>query len=42
VNGLDHWTNGPPKAEQVFIRDPNGNLIELHEIGRCRCVRSTR
>jgi len=27
---------------QLFLRDPVGNLIELHQIGRCRCKRSDR
>ena len=24
-------------SDQVFVRDPFGNLIELHQIGTCRC-----
>lgn len=26
-----------PGAERVLLRDPAGNLIELHQIGTCRC-----
>ncbi|MGH7324925.1 MAG: VOC family protein [Candidatus Rokuibacteriota bacterium] len=26
-----------PYAEQLFMHDPAGNLIELHQIGTCRC-----
>ncbi|OLC38635.1 MAG: hypothetical protein AUH81_03745 [Candidatus Rokubacteria bacterium 13_1_40CM_4_69_5] len=26
-----------PYAEQIFMHDPAGNLIELHQIGTCRC-----
>lgn len=24
-------------SDQVFVRDPCGNVIELHQIGSCRC-----
>lgn len=30
-----------PYAEQIFLRDPAGNLIELHQIGTCRCNKAT-
>ena len=26
-------------VDQVFIRDPAGHVIELHEFGKCRCDR---
>ena len=29
-----------PNAEQVFMHDPAGNIIELHQAGTCRCVGS--
>ena len=29
-----------PYAEQVFMHDPAGNIIELHQAGTCRCVGS--
>ncbi len=29
-------------SDQVFVRDPFGNVIELHQIGTCRCNKSTR
>lgn len=28
---------GTPDSQQLFLRDPAGNLIELHEAGACRC-----
>jgi len=28
-------------SDQVFVRDPFGNVIELHQIGTCRCNRAT-
>lgn len=31
-----------PGSEQVFLRDPAGNLIELHEVGTCRCTAASR
>lgn len=24
-------------ADQIFLRDPQGHMIELHEAGKCRC-----
>ena len=24
-------------SDQIFVRDPFGNVIELHQIGTCRC-----
>ncbi len=29
-------------AAQVFLHDPAGNVVELHERGACRCVARTR
>lgn len=31
-----------PGCEQIFLRDPAGNLVELHEAGQCRCVPRSR
>jgi catechol 2,3-dioxygenase-like lactoylglutathione lyase family enzyme len=31
-----------PHLQQIFLRDPAGNLIELHEIGTCRCNTTRR
>ncbi len=28
-------------SSQVFVHDPFGNVIELHEIGSCRCNKSS-
>jgi catechol 2,3-dioxygenase-like lactoylglutathione lyase family enzyme len=37
--GINYWSmtgiNGPA-AEQVFVNDPCGNMIELHQIDQCR------
>lgn len=43
--GITHGVLGSgavPGLEQVFLRDPAGNLVELHEAGRCRCVPRAR
>ena len=41
--GVAYWTivgvTGP-LAEQVFLSDPFGNMIELHQAGTCRCNRT--
>ena len=38
--GVDYWSlkgvTGP-ESEQLFMPDPFGNLIELHQAGTCRC-----
>ena len=31
-----------PAAMQVFLKDPAGNLVELHQAGLCRCVPRAR
>ena len=43
--GIKYWSmtgiNGP-EAEQVFVNDPSGNMIELHQIDQCRCKAANR
>ncbi len=42
---IDYWTLegvALPNLQQLFFKDPAGNQIELHEIGRCRCNKSSR
>ena len=29
-------------SDQIFVRDPFGNVIELHQIGTCRCNKGGR
>lgn len=29
-------------SDQIFVQDPFGNVIELHQIGTCRCNKATR
>jgi class 3 adenylate cyclase len=31
-----------PDATQLFVKDPAGNLVELHQVGACRCVARSR
>lgn len=43
--GVAYWTTlgvTGPDAEQVFMYDPSGNLIELHQAGTCRCNKTAR
>jgi catechol 2,3-dioxygenase-like lactoylglutathione lyase family enzyme len=43
--GIDYWklhNVAAPDLQQLFFRDPAGNQIELHQIGRCRCKKSDR
>ena len=43
--GVAYWSmtgiNGPD-AEQVFVNDPCGNMVELHQIDQCRCRAANR
>lgn len=42
---VPYWSmtgiNGPA-AEQVFVNDPCGNMVELHQIDQCRCRADNR
>jgi catechol 2,3-dioxygenase-like lactoylglutathione lyase family enzyme len=43
--GVNHWvTRGVvgPESQQIFMHDPFGNMIELHQVDTCRCVARTR
>ncbi len=31
-----------PESQQIFMKDPFGNMIELHQVGTCRCVTAGR
>ncbi len=38
--GIAHWAIPGavgPNSEQIFLLDPCGNVIELHQVGHCRC-----
>ena len=40
--GTPHWVIGGvvgPDSIQIFLEDPAGNMIELHQIGSCNCNR---
>ncbi len=40
--GIWHWRIQGlvgEHSDQVFVQDPFGNVIELHQIGTCRCNR---
>ena len=42
--GVRHWTVRSlvgKNSDQVFVPDPFGNIVELHQIGTCRCSRAT-
>ncbi|MCY4349875.1 MAG: VOC family protein [Thiotrichales bacterium] len=42
ARGVRHWTVRSlvgENSDQVFVPDPFGNIIELHQIGTCRCNR---
>lgn len=40
--GTAYWVFGGvvgPDSVQIFLEDPAGNMIELHQIGTCNCNR---
>jgi catechol 2,3-dioxygenase-like lactoylglutathione lyase family enzyme len=39
---VSYWRAGRDEAQQLFLYDYSGNMIELHQIGTCRCNRHTR
>jgi catechol 2,3-dioxygenase-like lactoylglutathione lyase family enzyme len=43
--GVDYWVAEnvvAPQSQQIFMKDPFGNVIELHQIDTCRCVTARR
>ena len=43
--GVPHWSTtglAGPETEQVFVNDPCGNMIELHQFDQCRCAADGR
>ena len=44
AQGVWHWTIEGlvgENSDQVFMKDPFGNVIELHQVGTCRCNKIT-
>src|SRR5436309_5723724 len=42
---VDYWVAESvvgPQSQQIFMKDPFGNMIELHQIDSCRCVTARR
>jgi catechol 2,3-dioxygenase-like lactoylglutathione lyase family enzyme len=38
--GVSYWVAEGivgPQSQQIFMHDPAGNMIELHQVGTCRC-----
>lgn len=43
--GVDYWLAESvvgPDSRQIFMYDPFGNMIELHQVDTCRCVTARR
>jgi len=43
--GVAYWVSEGivgPRSQQIFMHDPAGNMIELHEAGTCRCKAADR
>jgi extradiol dioxygenase family protein len=43
--GVSYWVAESvvgPQSQQIFLKDPFDNMIELHQIDTCRCVTSRR
>lgn len=40
ARGVAHWSIESlvgENSDQVFVKDPFGNVVELHQVGTCRC-----
>ncbi|MFX4286985.1 VOC family protein [Janibacter anophelis] len=37
-----YWRIGRDEQLQIFLHDPSGNMIELHQAGTCRCKADER
>ena len=43
--GVSYWVSEGivgPQSQQIFMHDPAGNMIELHQVGTCRCDSAKR
>jgi len=43
--GVEYWVAESvvgPHSQQIFMKDPFNNMIELHQVDSCRCVTSRR
>jgi hypothetical protein len=43
--GTQHWVSEGivgPQSQQIFMLDPSGNMVELHQVGTCRCQAVSR
>jgi len=43
--GVAYWVAEgvvAPQSQQIFMHDPFGNMIELHQVDQCRCVTARR
>lgn len=43
--GVTYWSLAGvvgPQAEQLFLHDPYGNTVELHQVDQCRCRLANR
>ncbi|NDJ87907.1 MULTISPECIES: VOC family protein [Mycolicibacter] len=39
---VSYWRAGRDESQQLFLYDDSGNMVELHQIGTCRCDRTAR
>jgi catechol 2,3-dioxygenase-like lactoylglutathione lyase family enzyme len=43
--GVEYWRLGgavAPQSVQLFLNDPNGYVVELHQFDQCRCIAENR
>lgn len=40
--GVPHYASSAGDTQQIFVHDPSGNMIELHQFDRCRCTSANR
>jgi len=40
--GVPHFASQAGDTQQIFLHDPCGNMIELHQHDKCRCTSANR
>ncbi|WP_321390616.1 VOC family protein [Emcibacter sp.] len=40
--GVSYFTSSAGETQQIFVHDPCGNMIELHQFDKCRCIAANR
>ena len=39
---VSYFASAAGETQQIFVHDPCGNMIELHQFDKCRCIAANR